>query len=258
MYIGICQTNIVYEDKKTNLLAAEDYIAYLAGAKAEIVLFPEMSMTGFSMDASSIYEEGHGITENTIKEYAKKYKVAIGYGIVKKREDGFYNCYQVVDKNGALLCEYAKIHPFSYSKEDDFYQKGDEIFYFEINGITFCPFICYDLRFPEIFQAASRKADVITVAANWGGARNTHWRLLLQARALENQAFVVGINRVGEDKTTFYVGNSMVVNPEGEIINELEDKPGCLIANINKKDVEEFRKKFPVKADRRPEIYSKL
>lgn len=256
--IGICQTDISFENKEQNLINAEKYIQKCAKMGAELVLFPEMSMTGFSMNPERIYETTkENITLNTMTEYASYYKVAVGFGYVLK-ENGYTNRYTIVDSMGNIICDYAKIHPFSYAGEEKVYNKGEKLSYGKIGNFTICPLICYDLRFPELFVAASKYADVIVVPANWGGARNSHWRLLLQARALENQCYVIGVNRVGKDPDTYYVGNSLVANPYGSIECELGDEEDIIISSVDLNTIKKFRSEFPVRRDRRQDIYGNL
>lgn len=259
MVVGICQTDVVFEDKKYNLIAAEDYISKSADKGARLVLFPEMSMTGFSLEPEHVFETREDCpTIQAMKQYSIQYQVALGFGYVLKEHGEYTNRYMIIDEKGSVLCDYAKIHPFSYAQEEIYYAKGDQLSYCTIDGITIAPLICYDLRFPELFQKASVTADLLLVPANWGGPRNSHWKLLLQARALENQSYVIGINRVGKDEITYYVGNSMIVDPEGEIIDVLEEQAGLMIVDVEKSKVDEYRSSFPVKMDRRPELYPNL
>lgn len=259
MEIAVCQTDIVYNDKKYNLIAAEDYISQCVSNGAGLVLFPEMSMTGYEVDPELVAESaGDNEVLNAIRDYAVRYCTAIGVGYVLDSGGEYTNRYAIVGNDGNVLCDYAKIHPFSYAGEERRYVGGDRLAFCEIDGITICPFVCYDLRFPELFQAASRKADVIVVAANWDGIRNNHWKLLLQARALENQCYILGVNRIGTDGKSFYVGNSMAIDPEGQIIDVLEGQAGFMLAQISKEKVEECRSVFPLKKDRRPELYKTL
>ena len=127
MKIGICQTDIVYLDKKSNLLAAKDYINKCVSEGAEIIFFPEMSMTGFTMDARNVCEDDNDCeTLDTMAGYAREYGVALGFGYVRRKNDKFYNRYAVIDQSGRLVCDYSKIHPFSMAQEDKYYAKGDE------------------------------------------------------------------------------------------------------------------------------------
>lgn len=259
MEIAVCQTDIVCNDKKYNLIAAEDYISQCAQTGAGLVLFPEMSMTGFEVEPEAIAETAdENEVLNAVRGYAVQYKIAVGVGYVLGDSGKYTNRYAIIGSDGSVLCDYAKLHPFSYAGEDKRYTGGDSLEFCEIDGITICPLICYDLRFPEIFQAASKKADVIAVAANWDGRRNNHWKLLLQARALENQCYILGVNRIGTNGREFYVGNSMVIDPEGQIIDVLEGQAGFMLANVSRERVAECREAFPLKKDRRTELYKEL
>lgn len=258
MVIGICQTDIEFENKEHNLVLAEKYVSDCQAKGASLVLFPEMCVTGFTMNPEKVYEEQKGRTYEVFASYASRYQVKIGYGYVSRKEEGFYNTYVIIDEAGRILCNYDKIHPFSYAGEDEHYQKGNGLFFVQIDGITVCPLICYDLRFSELFTKASVRADLITVAANFGGPRDEHWQTLLKARAIDTQCFIAGINRVGRDPATYYVGHSMVISPRGKVVEMLNDESGVIVVDINKQDKEVYKKEFPVYKDRRPEIYENL
>ena len=135
---------------------------------------------------------------------------------------------------------------------------GDELAFCQVDGVPLSPFVCYDLRFPEIFQAASKKSLVMTVIANWPVARVGHWKTLLQARAIENQSFIVGVNRSGKDRTLTYSGNSMLVSPTGEILAHLTGGNELAVVEIDPKDAEAYRAEFPLKADRKEDLYSRF
>ena len=163
--IAIAQTNIIWEDKEANLTIAEQYIIEANNNGASYVFFPEMSFTGFSMN-TDITSESDGYTKDYISKLALKYHIGIGFGWVEKRELA-YNHYSVVNDEGVIISDYKKIHPFSYADEDKYFSAGDKLTFFSIFNITCSTFICYDLRFPEIFQIASKKSDIIIVPANW-------------------------------------------------------------------------------------------
>ncbi len=261
MLIGVCQTDIIQGDKKYNLITAEDYILKCAAKGASLVLFPELSMTGFVEDADTVAEtKEHNETIETIAGYSVKYNVAVGCGFVYKDETGaFTNHYAIVDNAGKVICDYTKIHPFSLSSESKVYEGGSEVKTFTLEGITFAPFICYDLRFPEIFRAVCDKAQVIIVPANWPAIRDGHWRRLLAARALENQCYVIGINRVGNDKDGIYIGDSCLMDSEGDIIDMLEaNEPGIMIVDVDYDSVMDFRSELPAIKDRKPKLYKTL
>ncbi len=256
MKISICQLNILYEDREYNIKQAEDFIKKASSEKSEIVFFPEMSFTGFSMDTDKIGERGT-LTVDTIKDYAFKYKIKIGFGWVSKKQNKAENRYTIIDENKAVISDYTKIHPFSYMNEDKYFVGGEDISILKINNFAISTFICYDLRFPEIFQIASKNANIIVVAANWPSARKNHWLTLLKARAIENQVYIVGVNCFGTQKDNIYSGDSCIISPHGDIIlGPLEDET---LKTIDiEDDVEEYRGKYPFKKDRREDIYTKM
>lgn len=256
MKIALCQMNICWEDKETNYFYVEQKLAAVAERNVDLLLLPEMSFTGFSMNTDITKEDDYK-TVKRMMIYAKQYKTAIGFGWVKDCGEKSENHYSIVDKEGEMISDYAKIHPFSFSGEDQKFQGGDKISNFELNDIIFSNFICYDLRFPEIFQIASKTAHVIIVPANWPQSRREHWRCLLQARAIENQIYILAINCVGRIGGLDYSGDSCIIDPNGRVVLELLHKEGVLEYNLVD-DVQDFRDRFPVKKDRREELYSKI
>ena len=256
MKAALCQFQIEYEAKARNLRRAEQMIETAAAERAEIIFFPEMSFTGFSMHTMLTGESG-GKTIQVLQEYARNYHIAVGFGWVKQNGDKGENHYTVVNDAGTVLADYVKIHPFSFSSEDNYYIAGSQTAVFPFAGHTFGLYICYDLRFPEIFRAAAAEADVMIVAANWPEKRIAHWNKLLEARALENQCWVLGINCVGDQDSLHYNGSSRAVNPEGETADSLCDREGILFCEIQD-EAANFRSSFPALQDRRPELYKHL
>lgn len=254
--IALYQMHIIWEDKEANYLQLENKLRELKDKKTELLLLPEMSFTGFSMN-TDVTKESHMETVSKMAEYAKQYHIAIGFGWVKDCGEKAENHYSIVNENGEVLSDYEKIHPFSYSGEDKKFQGGGRIGHFKLKGIPFSSFICYDLRFPEIFQIASKEAHVILVPANWPEKRRGHWRCLLQARAIENQVYIIGVNCVGNIGGVDYSGDSCVIDPNGEILMESSRQDGVLEYELTD-DVNEFRTMFQVKRDRREELYRTL
>lgn len=260
MKIGLVQNNILWENKQFNLNSSKEYFKRAKDINIDLLLFPELSFTGFTMNVNS-FQESDFYTIHYISSLCKTYDINVGIGYIQEIEDGekAHNNYAIISKSGELLCNYSKIHPFAHSGENEFYLGGQEIVSCNINSITLCPFICYDLRFPEIFQIASIDCDLITVAANWPRSRINHWVSLLKARAIENQCYVAGINRIGMGNNIIYSGNSIVVNPLGEIIAYGEDGvDDIVVAEITKETVLDIRNKFKFKDDRRVDLYSIL
>lgn len=256
MKIALYQMNIVWEDKEQNYSSLEGVLKQEYGKGINLLILPEMSFTGFSMNTAKT-RENNLQTIDKISYFAKTYQMAIGFGWVKDCGDKSENHYTVIDREGKVVSDYAKIHPFSFAGEDQKFQGGKEIVYFELDGIVFSTCICYDLRFPEIFQIASKKAQVILVPANWPEKRREHWNCLLKARAIENQVYIIGVNCIGEIGGVAYSGDSCVIDPNGEI-RQTADVQEMVIEYELMNDVEQFRNSFQVKQDRKEQLYYTL
>ncbi len=255
MRFALCQLNIVWEDKNANIAKLTAFVEKAANDRADIIFFPEMSLTGFSLEINKTKENGESV--DIIKSVAKKNNIAIGIGWVKDCGNKGENIYTIVDNNGMMLSEYTKLHPFSFSGEDKDFRCGNDIISFNFKEFCMGSLICYDLRFPEIFQALSKSADLIVVPACWPEKRSEHWKILLKARAIENQCYIIGVNCVGNVGGLYYSGDSMVVNPEGRVLQSISDKEGLLIVDIDN-DVNLFRAVFPTKNDRRTSLYKEF
>lgn len=257
MKVAVTQMDIVWENKEANRLTCKKMIGKAAENNAELIVFPEMTLTGFTMNTEYAGERklDGGETIEYFKELSLEYGIDIIFGMVYI-SDKSYNLSVLIEK-GKLKAYYKKIHPFSYGKENNYYGKGNEMISVDYKGEGLSMFVCYDLRFPEIFQIASRKSKIITVIANWPAARIEQWDILLKARAIENQAFVIGVNRIGKGNGLEYVSSSAVYSPYGKRITESTDKE-LLYANINITEADIYRKEFPVKEDRREALYIKM
>jgi omega-amidase len=260
--VALAQTDIHWEDKESNKIKASELLIKAEQNNVDLILFPEMSLTGFSMNTDKIGED-HYKSSSTVEWFRKEAAVNninIGFGYVEKPLSASKgkNNYCVVSAEGAILSNYSKIHPFSYGLESKYYAGGDKLSFFQINDFIISTFICYDLRFPEVFQLASKQAALITVAANWPKARREHWIALLRARAIENQCFIAGVNRVGSDGNIEYSGDSLLINPLGNILLSGSNTEELLIQDINIEDVHNLRSSFNLKADRREALYYSL
>lgn len=258
--IGLAETDIYWEDKQLNRLNCVLMIEKAVTEKVDLILFPEMSLTGFSMNIENTAERNNE-TFSWFQEMVNRYKINVGFGWVKNDDNNICNMYSIITEDINNNISYSKIHLFSMGNENEYFQAGENIYLLNVKEFTVCPFICYDLRFPEIFQIASSGCSLITIAANWPETRKQHWTTLLRARAIENQCFVAGINRKGSGQGIFYSGDSCIYNPLGEkvpcesfsIYNNL-----LLIADIDLNNVLSLRKNFNVKSDRKPELYVSL
>lgn len=260
MRVALGQLDMVWEDKTRSYQKAEKMIEEAAAAGCDIIIFPEMSFTGFSMNLEVIGErEEDSVTTAKMQELAQKYSIAIAFGwaaLGKKPGDKGTNRFTLVEASGKKLAEYSKLHPFSYGKEDEHYERGTEIVTVPFLGRTVGLFICYDLRFPEIFQIAAKKADVLFVIANWPAVRSAHWETLLRARAIETQSYVVGVNCVGKRDGEVYTGESMAVDSIGNILGKLSNKEGVLVCDLDDR-AWHLRQKFSTGKDRREDFYQK-
>ncbi|WP_017414068.1 nitrilase-related carbon-nitrogen hydrolase [Clostridium tunisiense] len=272
MKIALAQTDIIWEDKKANLHIAESFIAKASEENIDLILFPEMCFTGFTMNVENcgeVYDWNSEIpsqssAETTIalvKTLAINHGINIGFGYIEKilGQAKGRNNYAIMSKDGEILSNYSKIHPFSFGTESHYYFGGEKIVHCRVNNLNVSTFICYDLRFPEIFQIASKEAELITVAASWPKGRINHWIDLLKARAIENQCYIAGINRVGIGDGLEYNGNSLIVDPLGNIVaSSLENIEGLIVAELDVDLVHSLRRDFPLKADRRESLYKEL
>jgi omega-amidase len=177
---------------------------------------------------------------------AKEKAANIFAGIIERKNNLTYNTLIHIKSDGNLVKLYRKIHPFSYSGENDNYNAGSKPAYTKIKSWKIGLTICYDLRFPELYRKYGRKrAHLIVNIANWPDTRIEHWRTLLKARAIENQCYVAGVNRVGKDPKLNYVGFSSVFDPMGKEIVAVENEEKVIVVELDKHYVSEVREKFP-------------
>lgn len=246
--IALVQSHIEWEDKDINISKAKKVIEELKDKALDLILFPEMSFTGFSMNIKNTAEDGE--TVEKIIEIAIENKVAIGFGWVKRKADKAENHYTIVDSDGSILNDYVKMHSFTYGGEDKEFLSGNEISTFVIKDMKCSSFICYDLRFPELFRKNNEFQNIFIIPANWPESRREHWCTLLKARAIENQAYVLGVNCVGEMGNLNYSGDSCIVTPDGAMLGIITNTEGVLIASVKEDDFK-IRESFPVLKDKK-------
>lgn len=259
MRIALGQIDMGFEEKEKAMALCKKLLAEAKEKKVDFVIFPEMTLAGFTLNPEAYGEERkNSPTMAFFREEARKNHVAVCYGLPVFENGVATNHCIIVDENGTELADYAKIHPFSFGAEAKHYIGGESLQFCEVKGVPVSPLICYDLRFPEIFQIASVQAHIITVIASWPTPRREHWMTLLKARAIENQCFILGVNRSGEGGGLSYNGDSMAVSPTGEVLAHVEGGNGLTIAEIDLREVGAYRESFPVKADRKPALYHAL
>jgi omega-amidase len=245
MKVGLVQYSPLWEEKEKN---REKILKLIEKNVKDIslLIFPEMTLTGFTMQAGMFAEKIEGKTFNFFSGIAKEKKTDIFFGLIEDDNGKNYNTLVHVNAHGRLEKKYRKIHPFSFSDEDKNYTRGEEPVITKVHNLNAGLSICYDLRFPELYrQYGKKRVDVLINIANWPVARIQHWRTLLKARAIENQCYMIGVNRVGSDPKLNYSGYSSVFDPMGEELIYSENKEEILVCDIQKEKVEETQKSLP-------------
>jgi predicted amidohydrolase len=256
MRVALIQMDLAWEDVAENHRRAARLLARAKEGGATLAVLPEMFSTGFSMNADRIAQPPGGPSETFLRGEAQKLGLWILASVPEKGEPTPRNMALLVAPDGSVV-RYAKIHPFSYAGEHRVYTAGDRVVTAEIEGVRVTPLVCYDLRFPEPFRTAAADTDLFAVIANWPDKRREHWRTLLRARAIENQAYVVGVNRAGEADGLHYAGDSAVIAPLGETLAEADDREQVLFGDVDPEVVKKLRARFPALSDRRPSAYKR-
>ena len=256
MKIALLQTDIAWEDVPENHRRAAARLAEAASGGARLAILPEMFNTGFSMNSRRIAQPPGGPSEAFLRDQAKALNLWILASIPESGEPAPRNMALLVSPEGAVT-RYAKIHPFSYAGEHEHYAAGERVVTADVEGLRVTPFVCYDLRFPEPFRTAAADTDLYAVVANWPDERREHWRTLLRARAIENQAYVAGVNRVGDGGRLHYAGDSAAISPLGETLAEGDSHEQVLSFDAEPEAVGKLRARFPALDDRRPNAYTR-
>ena len=257
MRLALAQMQIISGNLPGNLKKAKEMIAAAAAQNADLVLLPELWSSGYDLVRSAEHAEATKQITKSISSFASEHHIWIGGSLLEAQNGQIFNTFSFIDPQGKRHAAYNKIHLFSLMDEDRWLSAGDT------PTITQLPFgktglaICYDLRFPELFRYYARAdARLILLAAEWPLIREEHWRALLRARAIENQLFIAAVNAVGESAGTVMGGQSMIIDPWGNIIAKASpDEEHLLIAELDFDLVDQVRKAIPALTDRRPDIY---
>jgi predicted amidohydrolase len=257
MKISLIQTDIAWNDPKQNILRCATLAQAALAEGGELLIFPEMFTSGFSMPTGDLARTSAELGLQFLSQLARDNQVYTVASLPEVASDGsLFNTLWVCAPNGNRT-SYRKVHLFSYGDETKLYSPGSDLVSVVINGFSCSLFICYDLRFGAPFYQRAAETDLFIVVANWPASRREHWLTLLRARAIENQAFVVGVNRVGEGGGLLYSGDSALYAPDGTESVRLGATPGVATATIDQATVSEWRKSFPALRDRRPDLYGK-
>lgn len=252
MRVAAVQHDIAWEDRDATLRRLEPMVATAAAAGARLVVLTEMFAVGFTMDAERVAEPPGGPTTAWLVDQARTHGVWICGSLPERAPGAELPANQLVLAGpDGTVHRYAKIHPFSYSGEQQHFAAGGERVTVDVGGVRTSLFVCYDLRFADEFWALAPATDLYLVPANWPASRRHHWRSLLVARAIENQAYVVGVNRVGEGGRLDYAGDSCIVDPMGEVLASAAGVETVLVADVDPGVVAKTRERFPFLADRR-------
>lgn len=246
--ITLAQTDIVWENPEQNRAVLEAQIRQHIG-QSDLVILPETFTTGFSMRASELAETMDGPTINWLCNLSQSSGIAIGGSLLVNDNGLFYNRFVFVTPNGEVF-HYDKRHLFSIGGESASYTAGDQRVIVNYLGWRIALYTCYDIRFP-VWCRNVNDTDLMIFTANWPASRNEVWNTLLKARAIENQVYVAGVNRIGKDGNDIsYIGESQIINSRGEVLTKLNGAmDGFFTHEILKTDLNEFRDKFPVTND---------
>jgi len=259
----LLQMDIAWEDREANFAKVRDMLDQVIPAPGDLIVLPEMFDSGFSLNTERT-ADSQNVTAHFLLDLAREHQVVVHGGrtvLPTGSETGqsghpkAENRAFIARPDGSSI-EYAKIHPFSFGREHERFQGGSTVLTFPWTvgetSLTVCPAVCYDLRFPELFREGLRQgAEVFVLGANWPAARHEHWRALLIARAIENQAYVIGVNRCGSDPHLEYAGGSMAIDPRGRILAELDDTEQQASVEIDPAVLRSWREDFPAWRDRR-------
>jgi predicted amidohydrolase len=244
LLVALGEYDIGWQDPAGSLARAEQLVQRARRAGARLVVLPEMATTGFTMDADRWAEPFGGADAERFKSIARVNGVWLIAGIAARTPDGAaHNVALVIAPSGELAGAYRKQRMFAYGGEHEAYVGGDGPMVVTMDGVRVSPFVCYDLRFPELFRAVARRVDLMVVIANWPAVRRPHWDLLLRARAVENLAHVVGVNRTGEGGGLVYDGGSAAWSPWGEPLPSISTDP--TVVAVDPSAVTAVRKKYP-------------
>ncbi len=259
--IRVCSAQLtnIWEDPEKTLEKAEGFIAHASICGAQLICFPEQFATGWDPLSGKNIQDLHGNIVTRLQKCAKANRIAV-IGSLREASSPFpKNTSFVIGNDGLILSTYSKIHLFSPAKEDEHFIPGTEIGIFHLGSLTCGIAICYDLRFPSLFRIYARKGvKAVFVPAAWPASRIRHWELFIQARAAENQMYVIGVNTTGTTPVDRYSGSSVAVDPHGTIISRANEAEQLLFVDLDPAEVTAARSALPVEKDRKDDLYHTL
>ncbi len=252
MKVAVIQHDIVWANRDANFASLSPRIAEAAANDAELIVLSEMFSTGFVVDREDIGEPTGGSSSQFLAHMAQEHNVIICGSCPETQPDDPrpFNSLVVAHPDGSFD-RYSKIHPFTYGGEDKHFRAGSDFTTVLVKGVRVSLFVCYDLRFADEFWALADDTDAYVIPANWPESRREHWIALLTARAIENQAYVIGCNRIGEGGNLAYSGDSRIIDPLGVVLADAGRKSTIIYADVDPLHVSAVRQKFPFLQDRR-------
>ncbi|NNM07460.1 MAG: carbon-nitrogen family hydrolase [Gemmatimonadetes bacterium] len=270
MIVAGIQMDIVWEGPEENFRRVERKVERIMDGQPSdssrssttppprLLVLPEMFATGFSMNTEVV----SGFASETrafLSELASEHSVFVLGGYAEPADPLPANVCSIFAPSGEEVLHFQKLHPFSMAEEDRHYRAGESVPTVEVEGVRVTPFICYDLRFPEPFRPVASGTDLYCVIANWPDKRRSAWSTLLRSRAIENQAYVIGVNRVGMGSGLPHAGDSVLVDPMGDVVAEAtEYEEGTVLGEVDPREVTKVRRHLPFLKDRRPALYGNL
>jgi len=262
MKIAVAQISCSLGDPKANLLKVRDFSRRAKDTTgAELIVFPEMIDTGYSMPVIQKHAN-HWKTGfvSKLQEIARKLSIAIVSGVSERDGSSIYNSQVLVDPKGEIIAKYRKTHLYAVApvEEQECFAAGDCFANFELGGVHFGFSICYDLRFPEIYRklATQQNVGAFLISSAWPFPREEHFRVLAQARAIENQSYVIASNRVGKDDDLWFCGSSAIIDPRGVVIAAASaDREEIIHADISDELVQSVRRRMQSLGHRRQDLY---
>ncbi len=249
--IAAVQHDIVWEDPDATMAIVDPLIRSAVEDGARLIVLSEMWATGFSMNTDQTAQEPDGSIPSFMHDVARHAGVWIA-GSFAERTVGFArptNRFVLAGPDGEDH-RYSKVRPFTYGGESEHYDAGSTVHTFTVDGVRVTPLICYDLRFADLFWDKAADTDCFVVPANWPATRRQHWTTLLRARAIENQAYVVGVNRIGAGGGLDYAGDTRIIDPMGKMITAPSRETAVIFGEIDPQQVEDVRSQFPFMRDR--------
>ncbi|MDA0342921.1 MAG: carbon-nitrogen family hydrolase [Verrucomicrobia bacterium] len=257
MKVHLVQFSPLWEDKEANFARVEHLIESSSPEPHSLVVLPEAFATGFSLNLQVTCGGEPEQTHAFLSRLSSTHKVWIMAGCISPDPSGALgrNVAVLFDPEGRYVGEYQKMYPFTPMGEDKKHMAGQEPKLFNIKDFRLCPLLCYDLRFPELFRTSVKKgANLFVVLASWPDSRMSHWHALLLARAIENQAYVIGVNRTGSDPNHKYVGGSKMIDPMGKTLVEAAMLEELVSFTLEHRFMEDWRSSFPALQDIREDL----